>query len=204
MVISSPPGAERLWGPRKAYGGYRGFITLEYSGWKVGPTTHLYLMPKLWMRGALPPLLMRICIAVLRSTGNNLNTWTFCRAKVWSDCTGSISEINTRSEKRGSGTWPIFLTGCIIRDKVFHGKACNCKMYVVYLLQLKKSVLEIQCRRLQLHCAWHFSNFKQYNVKSLLKRHAFQWLACVLCMSRTYHNPFINNADQRHLFQLSQ
>jgi len=37
--------------------GYRGLIPPEQRGWGMKLATHLYLVPRLGMRGAIPPLL---------------------------------------------------------------------------------------------------------------------------------------------------
>jgi len=55
--ISSPPRPGRLSGPPSLlHNGYRGLLRRDYSDRNVKLTTHLHLVPRLKMRGDIPPL----------------------------------------------------------------------------------------------------------------------------------------------------
>jgi hypothetical protein len=55
--FSSPPRPDRLWGsPNLLSNGYQRLSTWRQSGRGVKLTTHLHLVPRSRMRGAIPPL----------------------------------------------------------------------------------------------------------------------------------------------------
>jgi len=55
--ISSPQRPDRLWGPPSIlYSAYRELFPSGQSGRGMGLNTHLHLMPRLRIRGAIPPL----------------------------------------------------------------------------------------------------------------------------------------------------
>jgi hypothetical protein len=62
--FSSPPRPDRLWGPPSLlFNGYQGLFQWRQSGRSVKLTTHLHLVPGSRMRGNIPPLLQRTCMA---------------------------------------------------------------------------------------------------------------------------------------------
>jgi hypothetical protein len=59
--FSLPPRPERLWGPPSLLSnGYQGLCPWGQSGRGVKLTTHLHLVPRLRMRGAVPPLFLYV------------------------------------------------------------------------------------------------------------------------------------------------
>jgi hypothetical protein len=73
--FSSPPRPDRLWGPTDLLSnGYRRLFHREWSSWGVNLTTHIHLMPRLSIHGAIPPLPQFAFMAwcSVKSTGTNL------------------------------------------------------------------------------------------------------------------------------------
>jgi len=56
IFFSSPWRPDRLWGPPTLLTSYRGFLSRRYSDRIVKLITHLHLMLRSRMRGAVPPL----------------------------------------------------------------------------------------------------------------------------------------------------
>jgi hypothetical protein len=63
-LFSSPKRLDRLWGPSSLLiNGYRGALSWEQSCRGFMLTTHLHLLPRLWMSGVIPTRLLYTCIA---------------------------------------------------------------------------------------------------------------------------------------------
>jgi len=122
FFFCSPPRPDQLWcSPSLLSNGYRGLFPRGKSGRGPKLTTHLHPVPKLRMRGAIPPL-------------SNTSSWCGSQLKKHRDNFTFFAFYNINHPKFGMSTWVRFLSVHVIYTfmmilnlfkSLFQGLSCS-------------------------------------------------------------------------------